>query len=335
MEAYAEYRIGVDMYRYVSPVLMVFGLIGNTLSFMVMIQRAKTPPPTNLFLAVLAVFDNLALLIPCLSTWLLQMGIANPRLDAGCGVYYFLWFGTSYVASYIIAAIALDRAIHVFFPFEAVKLCTVRRAVVAATIIVLSIGVNSHTLLGRYTKYVNEVPDHPDNTTASSSGEVAAFCAITSGYELWYKSIWPKIDLALYAIIPCVSLLVLNPLILIRASRERPGDQMSGEESVAANKRWRLQKRMNIILILLCVFFFIGTVPAAMLHTVQPYWERSDPKQAAIYFFLKSLVFQLMYLGNSINFVIYLATANKFRGDLKRLGQRFIQIVTHNKVNPM
>ena len=118
-EDYTTYKVGRALYVYFSPFLLVFGLIGNVLSFLVMSKRAKAPPPTYLYLTVLAVVDVLALYVPCVRGWLVFVADVDLMYVMHCSWYFIVYFSVCNISVYIVVCVTVDRFIHTFFPLSA------------------------------------------------------------------------------------------------------------------------------------------------------------------------------------------------------------------------
>lgn len=62
--------LGDQLKLYVSPIILFFGILGNTLSFAVLTSRALRRVSTYNYLAGLSVADSLVLLTGLLPRWL-------------------------------------------------------------------------------------------------------------------------------------------------------------------------------------------------------------------------------------------------------------------------
>ena len=76
----AAYRLHKQLYVYASPVIIVVGVVGNLLSFVVLVQRPLRRVSTYCYLIVLAVADTLVLTAGLLPKWIHQVcTLATPR----------------------------------------------------------------------------------------------------------------------------------------------------------------------------------------------------------------------------------------------------------------
>jgi len=74
------YRLHKQLYVYVSPIIVVVGVIGNLLSFIVLVQKATRSVSTYCYLIVLAVADTVVLTAGLLPKWVEQVFNINTQL---------------------------------------------------------------------------------------------------------------------------------------------------------------------------------------------------------------------------------------------------------------
>jgi len=68
------YRLHKQLYVYVSPIIIIVGVVGNLLSFIVLVQRPFRRISTYCYLIVLAVADTVVLTAGLLPKWIEQVG---------------------------------------------------------------------------------------------------------------------------------------------------------------------------------------------------------------------------------------------------------------------
>jgi len=67
------YRLHKQLYVYVSPVIVVVGVVGNLLSFVVLVHKSFRRVSTYCYLIVLAVADTVVLTAGLLPKWIEQV----------------------------------------------------------------------------------------------------------------------------------------------------------------------------------------------------------------------------------------------------------------------
>ncbi|XP_064611725.1 G-protein coupled receptor daf-37-like [Liolophura sinensis] len=310
-EDYVEYQVGHYLILIISPLLLVCGLIGNVLSFCIFYPKAvkSRTQSSYTFLAVLAVFDSLALLLSSLRGFLAHAFQLDIVLACHCGVYLFFSFIATDMSVYVIIAMTVDRSISVFLPFKAKTLCTRNRALVSMSVIfVILIAVNCSI---SFTYHRTEQTITVSNMTTS-----VYTCGALMRYSEWLNFVWPWIDMTVLSFLPCVVLTTLNCAILLRMRSQNKRVHVMGQPS---DGRLASQKRTNILLLSICLVFFITTTPLTVLHIVEPYWSLDTPHQQAIHTMVSDIASQLLFWNNCLNFILYCLSGREFRNDLKRI----------------
>lgn len=278
-------------------VLITFaGTIMNGLSFIVMTRKSMRQHSISVFLPALAVMDSLVLWSVCTSrVYEVVTGIDyQVQSTWGCrmSLYQIGFPGTS--GSWLIVAVSVDRFIASVFPLKANIHCTVARAKITTVVLLLVIFFWQMHIFVLY-----DLSEHG--------------CAMTSSIDSTTALFMVYFSVCIYSFIPTLSIFFLNICIvsaMIRSSRKVHVQPLSS----AAIANQINTRKITIVAITLSVSHFILTVPLSVLFVVgmsgyQQQWL-VDLKSAADY---------AMYVNNSINFVLYALTGQKFRNELKKL----------------
>ena len=67
------YRLHKQLYVYLSPIIIIVGVVGNSLSFVVLVQKPFRRVSTYCYLIVLAVADTVVLTAGLLPKWIKQV----------------------------------------------------------------------------------------------------------------------------------------------------------------------------------------------------------------------------------------------------------------------
>ncbi len=235
MEDYTAYKVGRGLYLYLSPIMMIIGLIGNCLSFAVLSRKVRYPSPTCLYLSVLAVVDTIALYVPCVRGWLVHITQYDLMVLMGCSWYFIVYFSFANISVYIIFNMTVDRFIYVMFPFAAKTICTHKRAVLGmAGTSLLQVLFNLH------------YPWAFQATTITDGNQTIQTCTPSPGYEHWMNKVWPYLDLGIYSFIPFTVLTTLNIIIICRTVH-----QFQHVKDVSAKQAFIKQKGTSI-----CIYIF-------------------------------------------------------------------------------
>ncbi|XP_052761840.1 P2Y purinoceptor 1-like [Mya arenaria] len=119
-------KAGFDIFTYVTPFVLVLGLVGNGLSIVVFRTPTMKKMSASVYLAALAMADICTLLVYVLAEWLrrglpyLSPGISVRLLniDGICQVLLYLSYVARFMSSWIIVAFTAERFSGVCFPLH-------------------------------------------------------------------------------------------------------------------------------------------------------------------------------------------------------------------------
>jgi hypothetical protein len=122
-------RVRLIVKFYIWPLLVLFGLIGNCLSILVLTRRRLIRTSTNNYLTILAVFDSCYLVF----TLILNFG-SHAHFSKNSFIQTLLFFlrpladFSSNTATWLIVCFTLERTLAVARPIYAKRTCSVRRS---------------------------------------------------------------------------------------------------------------------------------------------------------------------------------------------------------------
>ena len=121
---------------YVLPIVVLIGLIGNTLSYAVFRGSYLRRYSSNVYLAALAWSDNIFLLCVLLS-WTYLIGLDIYNKEGWCQSLVYFTYVTSFLSVWYVVAFSIERYIAVCFPLKRQEICTPSRAKLAVLICAL------------------------------------------------------------------------------------------------------------------------------------------------------------------------------------------------------
>ena len=125
-ESLLEYKVGEMIHLYLPPLVIPAGLVGNVLSFLVMLQPHNRRRSTCLYMGALAVSDTVLLGV-FLHFWI-SISFTDGIPNIVCKVWAFHAHFSSLFGATLLMAMTVDRYIAVCFPLHAAKLCSTFRA---------------------------------------------------------------------------------------------------------------------------------------------------------------------------------------------------------------
>ena len=138
VEAYIAFKIARILSTYGFPVLVPFGLTGNTLSFLVMIKPNNREMSTCIYMAAISVNDNLMMCM-ALHNWLVVVMKVHERNPAECKIAAFLVLFGLQNTTFQVLAMTIDKFIAIKWPHRAATYSTPRRAKFITTGVTISL----------------------------------------------------------------------------------------------------------------------------------------------------------------------------------------------------
>ena len=309
-EELARLALFMFIIKVLSGFVCVFGIIGNTLSF-VILNRDRRKLSTTILLMSLAVFDTLFLFISIMtqvlvpvepySSWFMPYMVIYPYvIKYGWPMGMTVQCGTVWV----IVVIAWDRYFAVVRPLKAPQICTTSRAKKNIAIVVFLALVYN---IPRYFEF--DIVQTVDMNNCTMTDFDFSPLHKNKYYDIIYRI---GMYLVLVHTLPLLTVTTLN-IRLIKAVRkssrnhaELGRDKMSSQES-----------HTTMILIVVITVFIICETPALVAQIVFTLMENLDLGGLYDYFFPVSNL--LVMINSSVNFLIYCCFGKKFRQGVKLL----------------
>lgn len=213
---------------YIYPIFIVMGILGNSLSCLIMfLNIRRNGYSANLYLALLAFVDCLFILGSALPEWLANLDNSLNIRDLSeffCRFVY--WFGNfmTHLSAGLVISVTVERFIAIKYPLIAHKIHSAKHTHMLLLVLVLFLFLLDSRLfflLKHLHEYIHIVHICPNNTRATYQQRNILQCGIANEK---HEQIWLLIDFAVYTLIPFLIIVTLNSLIihhLILAQRLR------------------------------------------------------------------------------------------------------------------
>ncbi len=309
------------VYVVVFGTMCIFGLIGNTLSFLVL-QWEKHSHVATFLLQVMALADNLFLVctgfVQIYAATTIYYDVDEPALSAYIPlVAWPLVHITQLGTVWITVLIAFNRYIAICRPFQAPKLCTMGRVRIQVAIMVLFCILYN---IPRFLEY--RVTHETTNNVTIPIPEPTDM--LKSSY---YKYIYEN---GLYCIFvflaPLIILIVLNVCLMRELWRAR--QRLLQRQLPATMTGEDQENNLTLVMIVIILIFVICQTPALinnLLYATIPD-QNSCGKPYFYYFHLSNI---LISANSSVNFVVYCVFRKQFRERLKAFCQRNHNFLKH------
>ena len=274
VEAYMISKIGnfIDIYYY--PVFIPIGLVGNTLSFLIMIKRNNRKVSTCIYMAAISINDNIMIYMNCYD-YLVVVAQIHEWHQLECKVLAFLALFALQNCTFLVVAMTIDKYIAIKWPHRAAIYSTPGRAKLIAVTIYFSV-------------FVYNIPHF------FLSSVIGGQC-FNFGISSVFSKVYSWLSFVLNAIIPFTMLIHMNFVIVkaVRKSRKmfRPGNKtMTEEKGQELDPRQRKMKsaenQVTTMLLLVTTLFLILLCPTYCRFIYVAFAELDTPLEYA-----KSILF--------------------------------------------
>ena len=325
---------------YISPLILLFGIVGNILSFIVLTRKSMRYLSTYNYLAVLSVADSLVLLTGLLPRWLAMFFDEDLRDHsiAVCRTFYAFAATFSDYAVWLLVAVTVDRYVAVVHSLSASTYCARSRALrVIGALLLLMLSINSHFFFSSDVR-MEEYKPHSDGRK----------CGLGQGTIT--DSVWPWADAVIYSFLPFIAISILNSLIIHHLSTAKRQRQimsatmrMNGVAYRSANTTERQQSRassqvngsvsttgatvgsstsaqesgtrLTAMLLTVTFAFLVTTLPTNFMNIASAFLQGSS-NVLDTYSLLYDIAELLMCSNHAMNFYLYCATGRRFRQQL-------------------
>ncbi|XP_050419499.1 FMRFamide receptor-like [Patella vulgata] len=300
---FQEYQIAEQIIHYISPVLSICGIIGNTLTLLVLVTSSFRKSVTCWYMTIIAVLDTIALIFQLV--WYFIRPKVKPDLFTGraCAIMYAIFFFAIHYNVFLLVAMTIQRYIVVRFPLRAQKLVNKKRTIyVIVALGLLSLVINAHHLFTR------------KPITSLETGLI--MCTADVNSETFIKFVWPLMDAILYGFAPLFCLTVFNVLIVrqLRHAGRRHREMVGSGSQKDSGCFTSSQAQVTLMLLLVSASFMVFVTPIALTVVIERYALRlTTPHDRATHYLVRVIASILMFTNHSLNFVLYCLSGRKFR----------------------
>ena len=310
VENYLTYKIASFLSLYWLPILIPTGLVGNTLSFLVMTRPHNREQSTCIYMAAISINDNLMMFL-ALHHYLLIAVKLHEYHVIECKIKAFLVSLALQNSTFQILAMTLDKYIAIKWPHKAAVHSSVERAKLLVFGVFFSVCIYNlpHIFLA---KKIGK------NCVGYAVG------GIISRVYSWFTFV-------VNAIIPFSMLIYMNYVIVktVQHSRKmfkagkRDFDTNNEEKAVSKGLQMRhknmksAENQLTIMLLLVTTLFLILLIPSNIRNIYIAFVKSDTPSTYASSLLFFHTSHKLYTTNSGINFFLYCLSGQKFRNDLK------------------
>ena len=285
------------LYTIICGILCLLGFVGNTMSFLVL-QRDRSAPVASFLLQVMAVADNLFLLL-----WFIHYSIKdvfryfdidvkNHPAWIYVRVYTFPFlFMTQMETIWLTVVVAMNRYMAVCLPYRAPSLCTIHN--VYKEVVVVTI----FSILYNIPRFLELTVASSENTIGWDRTEI--------GRDPVFQTLY--IDAMYYLftfVLPLLVLAFVNTRVIIayHGAQKRKRSMTT--------RRAENENNITLVMIMVVAIFMICQAPARIVQLV---WSYRYKHCEEFQYYLIHITNMLEVLNSSINFLIYFTFRKRFR----------------------
>lgn len=287
------------LWKFIPPFVILFGTVGNVLSFAVMSRKKLSDTPMSLCLRLLAIVDTTVLWTGYLRYWIWKTFEYDIRRqhDVTCKGHALLVHWSTQYASWILICIAMDRVSVVYMPVCARRACTkFRMGICLFCIGVILILINAHFIC----------------TVHIDKNGICNINAENNMTESFLGDFWPWIDLGIYSIVPFILISICNIGIIINLCQKRKNSGIKSTTTHYFLTRSRINTMAYTLFIISCSFI-LTTLPIAIFMIIYMYSiDKLTTKEELCF----AVVNFLCYMNSASNFILYCISSSYFRREL-------------------
>ncbi|XP_041363802.1 somatostatin receptor type 1-like [Gigantopelta aegis] len=290
--------------------IVMAGLVGNCLSFVVMKSKYLRVKSYSHYLCALAVFDSLVLinqqirLVDELLLYFGKPGVWSVFTDISCKIYAFSESVCYLMSSWLIVTMAGERLLVVFFPFRRNSLVTQKGAVA----VILSMFA-----LMSYTQVFRIIMVKKVGSQCESSPRLAVY--YTNLHFYFYQ-------LTLILLLPFVAVCICNVLVVCKI--KSVGRATSNSESTRFTRCSQRRHKTTMMLLTICFTYVLTLLPLVVLtFTIVIVLKTCSLDLARHFVFTltpwKDVFLAISQVNYAANFYIYILSGSNFRIQLSRI----------------
>jgi hypothetical protein len=304
-QSYMKRIIGYTQF-YLMFVVLVVGMFGNILSFVIFMKtKKKRTDPSIVYLTSLSLSDNAVIICRGWMEWA-NYGLKHISKGAfyfdlyrhstfSCKIVPFIQHATMCISAWIIVCFSVERAYVVWFPLKRAAITpNIRKRVLYILCLVSTLAAVHRLVL------FGIIDGNPK------------YCFYT--IEPTIGTIIYQIDTALYNYLPCTTIFMANILILVAIFRSR------GQDLRRSTHKTSTDGRLLLSLMLVSTTYVLLLMPYPTLFTYVIFNKQNFSEEYGVYLGdMLRIIVHTSTLNYCINFIIYGCTLSFYREEATKM----------------
>ena len=295
VRTYTTFKIATFINTYWYAILTPIGLIGNSLSFTVMMKPRNRKMSTCIYMAAISMNDNLMMLM-IFHDYFVSVLQIHKWYILECKIAAFVALFCLQNCTYLILAMTIDKYIAIKWPHRAATYSTSRRAKIFAVILFVCVFIYNipHVFLSRI---------------------IGGQC-LNFGIRNVFSRVYSWFSFVLNAVILFTLIIHMNYVIVKTVRNSHKMHKAGGMGKRQATMK-SVENQITIILLLVTTLFLILLFPTYFRFIYLLFSKQDTPFEFAKSMLLYQITAKLYCTNSGINFLLYCISGNKFRNDLK------------------
>lgn len=246
-----------EIQRYYTPILVLLGLLGNSLSVYVFFGTKLRYSSSSIYLGALAISDS-GFLVVVFVPWLRMVHVDLFNRWGFCQFFTYLGTLCSFLSVWLVVAFTVERYVAVKWPLRRQFLCTVARAKMTVIgLTALAVLLSTPVLL--FTNIVEKLN--------------ICICTLDLAWQRWANA-YNTLDTVMTFAVPLTMIVIFNTLIARNIYKLNHIRRTLTIESDASNDRTHIprdrmpQAKVTKMLLIVSTAFFCLNMPAFVLRVV-------------------------------------------------------------------
>ncbi len=333
--SYTAYKVGSVINLYYLPFVILLGLVGNTLSFLVMTQRQNRHISCCVYMAGLAISDN-GMLIIAFSLWIITEWVGRFVHPILCCLPAWLMQSLSCYGVSVVFMVTLDRCLAIKYPYKGMTWRTpsnARRTVIILAFISLLLNLPFYFIsrLDKDGTHCSAFSVKSTLTKCYAAINIITLCLVPFGAILTMNSILIQVireraqikqEIIERRSLGSIDIVVEGPS-QIQDSCDANSSLQSKPSSIKVKSR---EVQLTAILISISFALLTLTLPQYIRYAMYLFIDKdTNPVEYANYFLFYNISQKLYFTNNACNFYLYCLGSTKFRLDCKHLFNKSVK----------
>ncbi|XP_041355422.1 cysteinyl leukotriene receptor 1-like [Gigantopelta aegis] len=283
-------------YWVIVVIIVIFGLIGNAFSFLLMSDGQFSLLSYPVYLKALAVSDSVQLITKLVEETQMEFGFNefSNFSDVVCKLWQYVRYSTLMLSPWLVVGLSLDRLVCVLFPMTRDRFCTKKKALVVCSCLALVFAVIMIPVL-------------------TSLRVVGGLCGGRQVSDA-LLALFIVIRLILSSTLPCLLIFILNVAIIVRIRLSATFRKTFTSTSASSSARSNMDSSTRP-LVMVSVIAFLTLLPFSITECVQILLSLTliDIKTLLLTVEMWPLFHLIQMLNFGLNFYILVSSSATYR----------------------